>query len=77
MSEGSTPPLAQAYELHNAGGSAVGYEVDTSPLDALREASYLVPILECLQTQGEVPAGGSATLPFVFSPVEARTYTVS
>ena len=69
------PP--QTYELHNAGESAVMYEVDTTPLQALTHSNYLMPILQCLSVQGEVPACGAAALPFIFSPLEAKKYTVS
>ena len=65
------------YELHNAGDTAVGYVIDTMPLDQLRENNYLMTILECLQAKGAIPAGGSAHIEFVFSPLEARKYTVS
>ena len=73
------PPSSspQSYELHNAGESAVSYEVDTAPLLALTQSSYLMPILQCLCPQGDVPPRGSAALSLVFSPLEAKRYSVS
>ena len=67
----------QVYELHNAGDSTVEYEIDTTPLDALREQNYLMDILECLQPKGEIPPGGNTAVEFVFSPLEEKTYFVS
>jgi hypothetical protein len=66
----------QTYELHNVGEGAVTYEVDTAPLQALTASSYLVPVLQCLDPQGEVPPRGTASLPFAFSPLEAKIYSV-
>ena len=63
--------------MYNAGEATVTYEVDTGPLEALSTANYLVPVLQCLAGQGEVPPRGAASLPFIFSPLEAKTYSVS
>ena len=71
----SKPP--QTYELHNAGEKAVSYEVDITPLHTLTQSNYLMPILQCLQSQGEVPPHGTAAVPFIFSPLEAKRYSVS
>ena len=71
----SFPP--QIYELHNAGEKAVSYEVDTTPLHTLTHSNYLMPILQCLCAQGEVPPHGTAAVPFIFSPLEAKRYSVS
>jgi hypothetical protein len=67
----------QVFDIHNSGDSAVGYTVDTRPLDNLEASNYLMPILKCLQPQGEIPSGCSVSLEFVFSPLEAKKYTVS
>lgn len=69
--------LTQSYELHNVGESAVSYEVDVAPLQALTESNYLMPILQCLQAEGEVPPRGSTAIPFIFSPMEVKEYSVS
>ena len=69
--------FVQVFEIHNSGDSGVGYTVDTRPLDDLQATNYLMPILKCLQPQGEIPSGCSVSLEFVFSPLEAKKYTVS
>ena len=67
----------QVFDIHNSGDTAVGYTVDTRPLDDLQASNYLMPILKCLQPQGEIPSGCSVSMEFVFSPLEAKKYTVS
>ena len=67
----------QVFDVHNSGDTAVSYTVDTRPLDDLQTSNYLMSILKCLQPQGEVPSGCSVALEFVFSPLEAKKYTVS
>lgn len=69
--------FVQVFEIHNSGDSGVGYTVDTRPLDDLQTTNYLMPILKCLQLQGEIPSGCSVSLEFVFSPLEAKKYIVS
>lgn len=69
--------MFQVFDIHNGGDTSVGYRVDTRPLDDLQASNYLMPILKCLQPQGEIPSGGTASLEFVFSPLEAKKYTVS
>ena len=68
--------VIQVYELHNAGDSCVEYRIDTQPLEVLRESNYLMSILECLQPSGEIPAGRTIPVQFVFSPLEAKRYVV-
>ena len=69
--------IHQVFELYNAGDTQVGYRIDTAPFEVLKAENYLMPVFECLQPQGTVSAHSSAALWFVFSPVEARKYTVS
>ena len=52
------------------------YRIDTQPLEVLRENNYLMSILECLQPSGEIPAGRTIPVQFVFSPLEAKRYVV-
>ena len=52
------------------------YRIDTQPLEVLRESNYFMSILECLQPSGEIPAGRTIPVQFVFSPLEAKRYTV-
>ena len=65
------------FEIHNSGDTSVGYTIDTKPLDNLQASNYLMPILKCLQPRGEIPPGCTVPVEFVFSPLEAKKYTVS
>ena len=67
----------QIYELHNVGEAAATYEVDSAPLHALTVSNCMVPVLQCLAVQGEVAPGETTSVPFIFSPLEARRYSVS
>ena len=72
------PPWSlQDYELYNAGDTTVSFEIDVEPLRALKEHNYEMPIIECSQPSGDIAARSSATVHFVFSPLEAKVYSVS
>ncbi|KAL5489479.1 hypothetical protein EMCRGX_G018573 [Ephydatia muelleri] len=66
----------QDYELYNAGDTTVSFEIDVEPLRALKEHNYEMPIIECTQPSGDIAARSSATVHFVFSPLEAKVYSV-
>ena len=53
------------------------YSLDLTELDALNEANYAFPVLQCEAPAGEIPAGGVARVPFRFHPLEAREYAVA
>ncbi len=67
----------QVYTLYNVGESAVSYEIDTRPLDRLKQTNYSMTVLECLQPKGLIPRQSSVSVEFVFSPLEAKKYIVS
>ena len=69
-------PSLQYYELYNGGDCQLSYEVLTDSLERLREENYGCEILQCLQTSGRVAAHSIAQIPFVFSPLEQKTYAV-
>ncbi|XP_068428766.1 cilia- and flagella-associated protein 65 isoform X2 [Clinocottus analis] len=71
----STPPK-QVYELHNCGSVPVRYEVDTAVLSQLKVDNFNHPVLVCLNPEGEVLPGKTATLEWIFSPLEAKVYHV-
>ncbi|XP_035391658.1 cilia- and flagella-associated protein 65 isoform X1 [Electrophorus electricus] len=73
---GGFHPPTQVYELYNGGALPVRYHVDTSPLEQLQEENFSHPVLHCLNPDGEVQPGRSATLEWLFSPLEAKTYSV-
>ncbi|XP_076858756.1 cilia- and flagella-associated protein 65 isoform X2 [Brachyhypopomus gauderio] len=73
---GGFHPPTQVYELYNGGSRPLRYHVDTSPLEQLREENFGHPVLRCLNPDGEVQPGHTATLEWLFSPLEAKTYSV-
>ncbi|XP_066497191.1 cilia- and flagella-associated protein 65 isoform X2 [Hoplias malabaricus] len=72
---GFYPPM-QVYELYNGGALPLRYHVDISPLEQLQEENFSHPILQCLNPDGELQPGHTATLKWVFSPLEAKIYSV-
>ncbi|KAG7241732.1 hypothetical protein INR49_025197 [Caranx melampygus] len=67
-------PPKQVYELHNAGAVAVHYEVDRAVLSQLQMDNFNHPVLCCLNPEGEVPPGRTATVEWIFSPLESKMY---
>lgn len=65
------------YELYNGGAQLLSYRVDTLPLQELQEENFNHPVLQCLNPDGNVQPGCTATLEWIFSPLEAKTYSVS
>ncbi|CAB1426783.1 unnamed protein product [Pleuronectes platessa] len=62
------------FVIYNAGSVPVHYEVDTAALSQLQMDNFNHPVLCCLSPEGEVPAGETALLEWIFSPLEAKTY---
>ncbi|XP_062861739.1 cilia- and flagella-associated protein 65 isoform X2 [Trichomycterus rosablanca] len=69
-------PPKQVNELYNGGSLPLRYHVDTSVLEQLQEENFNHPVLQCLNPDGEVQPGHTATLEWILSPLEAKTYTV-
>ncbi|KAI4873066.1 hypothetical protein NFI96_025495 [Prochilodus magdalenae] len=69
-------PPKQVYQLYNGGALPLRYHVDISPLEQLQKDNFSHPILQCLNPDGEVHPGHTATLDWIFSPLEAKTYSV-
>lgn len=65
------------FPLYNGGDTVIGYEIDVGVLSNLTEANYLMPIFECLKPAGFILPGTTLPLEFVFSPMEAKRYSVS
>ncbi|XP_060944050.1 cilia- and flagella-associated protein 65 [Limanda limanda] len=74
MTIGDCIPPRQGYVIYNAGSVPVHYEVDTAVLSQLQMDNFNHPVLCCLSPEGEVPAGKTALLEWIFSPLEAKTY---
>ncbi|XP_063674986.1 cilia- and flagella-associated protein 65-like isoform X4 [Bolinopsis microptera] len=73
---GSNCPPIQYYELYNGGDSQMGYEVMDESLAQLTHENYGCEIMKCLQPTGRVQPHSIAQIPFLFSPLEAKTYAV-
>ncbi|KAE8581375.1 hypothetical protein XENTR_v10024768 [Xenopus tropicalis] len=73
---GSSNPSKQIYELFNGGSVAVIYEIDLEPLRKIQEQNYHHPIFQCLTPRGEILPGSIVCVEWIFSPLEAKTYSV-
>ncbi|KAK3543244.1 hypothetical protein QTP70_014102, partial [Hemibagrus guttatus] len=73
---GGFHPPKQVYEMYNGGAQPVRYRLDTLPLQELQEENFNHPVLQCLNPEGDVQPGSTATLEWIFSPLEAKTYSV-
>ncbi|XP_056611820.1 cilia- and flagella-associated protein 65 isoform X1 [Triplophysa dalaica] len=73
---GGFSPPTQVYELYNAGALPLRYHIDTTPLQQLMEENFSHPVLQCLNPDGELEPGHTAFVEWIFSPLEARTYSV-
>nr|XP_012595751.1 cilia- and flagella-associated protein 65 isoform X1 [Microcebus murinus] len=73
---GDTLPPRQIYELYNGGSVPVTYEVQTNILSEVQEKNFDHPIFRCLNPKGEIQPGTTARVLWIFSPIEAKTYTV-
>ncbi|XP_041119870.1 cilia- and flagella-associated protein 65 isoform X1 [Polyodon spathula] len=69
-------PPKQFYELYNGGSVPVSYYLDLDPLQELEEGNFKHPVFQCLNPKGEVLPGNTAFIEWIFSPLEAKTYTV-
>ncbi|XP_069588849.1 cilia- and flagella-associated protein 65 isoform X1 [Ranitomeya imitator] len=74
---GCSSPSKQIYELFNGGSVAVIYEIQLEPLRGVQEENYHHPIFQCLNPRGEIVPGATACVEWIFSPLEARTYSVT
>uniref|UniRef100_A0A8D0LCE8 Cilia and flagella associated protein 65 n=1 Tax=Sphenodon punctatus TaxID=8508 RepID=A0A8D0LCE8_SPHPU len=73
---GTYSPPKQVFELYNGGSMSVAYEIQLEPLTRLQEENFQHPVFVCLNPRGEILPGLTAHIEWVFSPLEARTYSV-
>ncbi|XP_069472961.1 cilia- and flagella-associated protein 65 [Ambystoma mexicanum] len=73
---GTASPPKQVYELFNGGSVPVIYEIQLDSLRDVQEDNYQHPIFQCLNPRGEILPGMTAQVEWIFSPLEAKTYTV-
>ncbi|XP_039349450.1 cilia- and flagella-associated protein 65 isoform X4 [Mauremys reevesii] len=73
---GSSSPPKQIYELYNGGSMAVAYEIQLDSMMKIQEENFQHPVFVCLNPRGEILPGTTSHIEWVFSPLEARTYSV-
>lgn len=72
---GQQNPPKQIYEMYNGGACPVRYHMDVEPLKQLQEENFDHPIFEVLNPAGEVRSGHTSSIEWIFSPLEAKTYS--
>ncbi|NWW67833.1 CFA65 protein, partial [Ifrita kowaldi] len=72
---GSHPPI-QSYKLYNGGSMPVTFEVQLDNITKVREKNFQHPVFVCLTPRGEIPPGETNHIEWIFSPLEAKTYSV-
>ncbi|NXU97152.1 CFA65 protein, partial [Cettia cetti] len=72
---GSHPPT-QIYKLYNGGSVPVTFEVQQDNIVETQEKNFQHPVFVCLTPRGEIPPGEIGHIEWIFSPLEAKTYTV-
>ncbi|NWT55676.1 CFA65 protein, partial [Erythrocercus mccallii] len=72
---GSHPPT-QIYKLYNSGSMPVTFEVQMDNIVKIQEKNFQHPVFVCLTPRGEIPPSETGHIEWIFSPLEAKTYTV-
>ncbi|XP_072325408.1 cilia- and flagella-associated protein 65 isoform X1 [Scyliorhinus torazame] len=72
----SNPPK-QIYEMYNGGSVRVIYDIQLDSVKDAQEQNYDHPIFQCLNPRGEIMPGMTAYIEWIFSPLEARSYSVN
>ncbi|KFP73234.1 Coiled-coil domain-containing protein 108, partial [Acanthisitta chloris] len=72
---GSSHPPTQTYKLYNGGSVPVMFEVQLDNIER-EEENFQHPIFVCLTPKGEIPPGKTGHIEWIFSPLEAKTYSV-
>ncbi|XP_039553133.1 cilia- and flagella-associated protein 65 isoform X1 [Passer montanus] len=73
---GRSQPPTQIYKLYNGGSMPVTFEVQLDNIVKIQEKNFQHPVFACLTPRGEIPPGESGHIGWIFSPLEAKTYTV-
>ncbi|NXD06142.1 CFA65 protein, partial [Nothocercus nigrocapillus] len=73
---GSPHPPTQIYELYNGGSMPVMFEVQLDNIERIQEENFQHPVFVCLTPRGEIPPGTTDHIEWIFSPLEARMYSV-
>ncbi|NXN79821.1 CFA65 protein, partial [Bombycilla garrulus] len=72
---GSNPPT-QIHKLYNGGSMPVTFEVQLDNIVKIQEKNFQHAVFVCLTPRGEIPPGETGHIEWIFSPLEAKTYTV-
>ncbi|XP_051881001.1 cilia- and flagella-associated protein 65 [Pristis pectinata] len=70
-------PPKQIYELYNGGSVRVIYDIQLDSLKSIQAENYNHPIFQCLNPRGEIKSGMTAYIEWIFSPLEAKSYSVN
>ncbi|NWI79764.1 CFA65 protein, partial [Dryoscopus gambensis] len=73
---GSSYPPTQIYKLYNGGSMPVTFEVQLDNIAKIWEKNFQHPVFVCLTPRGEIPPGETGHVEWIFSPLEAKTYSV-
>ncbi|NXR48460.1 CFA65 protein, partial [Hippolais icterina] len=73
---GRSQPPTQIYKLYNGGSMPVTFEVQLDNIVKIKEKNFQHPVFVCLTPRGEIPPGETGHIEWIFSPLEAETYTV-
>uniref|UniRef100_U3IZB5 Cilia and flagella associated protein 65 n=1 Tax=Anas platyrhynchos platyrhynchos TaxID=8840 RepID=U3IZB5_ANAPP len=73
---GTSYPPTQVYELYNGGSMPVLFEVQLDSIMRIQRDNFQHPVFVCLTPRGEIPPGTTGQIEWIFSPLEARTYSV-
>ncbi|NWT90273.1 CFA65 protein, partial [Lanius ludovicianus] len=72
----SHPPI-QIYKLYNGGSMPVTFEVQMDNIVKTQEKNFQHPVFVCLTPRGKIPPGETGHIEWIFSPLEAKTYSVN
>nr|XP_060629252.1 cilia- and flagella-associated protein 65 [Anolis sagrei ordinatus] len=73
---GTYDPPKQIYELYNGGSTIAVYEIQVDALTKVQEQNYQHAVFTCLNPRGEIGPGLTAHTEWIFSPLEAKMYSV-
>ncbi|XP_015270852.1 PREDICTED: coiled-coil domain-containing protein 108 [Gekko japonicus] len=74
---GTFDPPKQVYELYNGGATEVVYEIQVDALMKVQEENHQHAVFLCLNPKGEIGPGLTAHTEWIFSPLEAKMYSVN
>ncbi|NXS88297.1 CFA65 protein, partial [Erpornis zantholeuca] len=74
---GSSHPPTQVYKLYNGGSMPVTFEIQLDNIAKIQEKNFQHPVFVCLTPRGEILPGETGHVEWIFSPLEAKTYSVN